>query len=268
VAAADPIDSDELARQLGALGVVGGDFVMVHASLRRLGPVEGGASTVIDTLDRAVSPSGTIMMVPGAEDDWSWVNDRPEAERPALLADATPFDALVTPADESVGVLAEVLRTTNGTIVSDHPEGRFAARGAHAEMLTSDVPWDDFYGIGSPLERLVTLGGKVLRIGADIDTVTLTHYAENLVPLAHKRRVRRCRRVMGPDGPFIRWVEAIDDNDGIAEWSHGDYFGQICTDFLAAGMARVALVGRVQSELFDAGSFVNFAVAWMTRELA
>ncbi|MGD9793492.1 MAG: aminoglycoside N(3)-acetyltransferase [Acidimicrobiia bacterium] len=268
MAAADPIEVDELVRQLTALGVAGGDVVMVHASLRRLGPVVGGASTVIDALDRAVGPQGTIMMVPGAEDDWSWVNDRPEAERPALLADATPFDALVTPADETVGVLAEVMRTTIGTVVSDHPEARFAARGAHAPMLTSDVPWDDFYGIGSPLERLVTLGGKVLRIGADIDTVTLTHYAENLVPLAHKRRVRRCRRVMGPDGPRLTWVEAIDDNVGIADWPHGDYFAQICNDFLSTGMARVALVGRAQSELFDAAQFVTFAVEWMTRELA
>ena len=59
----------------------------------------------------------------------------------------------------------------------------------------ADVPWDDYYGAGSPLERFVAAGGRVLRLGADDDTVTLIHYAEYLAPIADKRRVRRHRLV-------------------------------------------------------------------------
>ena len=258
----------DLVADLRRLGVKAGDLVMVHASLRAIGPVEGRAEGVVQALDAAVSPGGTVLMMIGAEDDWSWVNERPEADRPALLAEAEPFDAAVTPAQEDIGTLAEIFRHQPRTLVSDHPEGRFAARGPLAAELVADVPWDDYYGVGSPLEQLVERGGKVLRLGADIDTVTLTHYAENLVDLPDKVRVRRCRRVLGPDGPEIRWVDALDDTYGIASWSGGDYFPQILVDFFAAGSATHGQVGNAASDLFDAAPFVTHSVRWMAEHLS
>lgn len=257
---------DALVADLRALGVADGDTVMVHASLRALGPVEQGAAGVVEALGRAVGPEGTVLMVLGAADAWAWVNDRPVSERPGLLADAVPFDAAVTPAEADVGVLAEVLRTTPGTLVSDHPEGRFAARGRRAAELTVDVPWDDYYGPGSPLQRLVDGGGSVLRLGADPDTVTLTHYAEALVDLPEKVRVRRARRVVGRDE--VVWVETWDDSDGIADWDgEGDYFPPLLADYLATGRARVGPVGAAAAELLDAADYVAFAVDWLARHL-
>jgi aminoglycoside N3'-acetyltransferase len=261
-----PLSPQDLARDLRALGVVPGDTIMVHASLRSVGPVAGGGRGVVLALDEAVGPDGTLLMGIGARDDWSWVNGRPEPERPGLLAEAVPFDYLVTPADPDIGVLAEVFRQTPGTLVSDHPEGRFAARGRMASQFLSDVPWDDYYGPGSPLERLVDAGGKVLRLGADPDTVTLIHYAEYLAEVADKRRVRRYRRVAAPDGPVIRVVECLDDSDGIVE-SPDDYFERILDDFLESCPARRGRVGNSRSELLDAPALVAFAVAWLSEHL-
>jgi aminoglycoside N3'-acetyltransferase len=85
--------STELAADLTALGVRQGDCLMVHASLRAIGAVEGRAAGVVDALDRAVGGAGTLMMVLGARDDSSWVNERDESEREVLLAEAEPFDA-------------------------------------------------------------------------------------------------------------------------------------------------------------------------------
>ncbi len=65
---------------------------MVHASLRAAGPVDGGAEGVLEALDRAVGPDGTLLMILGAEIAEDWVNERPESERATLLADAPPFD--------------------------------------------------------------------------------------------------------------------------------------------------------------------------------
>jgi aminoglycoside N3'-acetyltransferase len=263
-----PRTVDELAADLRRLGVGDGDLVMVHASLRRIGPVIGGADGVLDAIRAAIGGRGTMLMTLGADDDWSWVNDRPEAERAALLADAEPFDCLVTPAEPDVGVLAEVFRTRPGTCVSDHPEGRFGASGPLARHLVDDVPWDDYYGPGSPLERFVAAGGTVLRLGADVDTVTLLHHAEHRVPLESKRRVRRHRRVIGPGGtPEIRVVECLDDSDGIVEWHGDDYFGLILLDYLAGGRAAVGLVGGASSELIDGADLVEHAVAWMATHL-
>jgi aminoglycoside N3'-acetyltransferase len=240
---------------------------MVHASLRAIGPVDGGAAGVANALDAAVGPEGTVLMSLGAKDDWVWVNDRPESERAALLAEATPFDYLRTPADPDVGVLAEVFRQLPGTVVSDHPDGRFAARGRLAQHLVSSVPWDDYYGPGSPLERLVRARGKVLRLGADPDTVTLLHYAEYLAPLPSTRRVRRHRLVVGPDGTELRTVECLDDSKGIVDYPGDDYFAVILRSYLATGRASQGRVGQATSELLDAADLVDFAVSWMAANL-
>ncbi|HDU9876020.1 TPA: AAC(3) family N-acetyltransferase, partial [Escherichia coli] len=46
---------------LQKLGVQTGDLLMVHASLKAIGPVEGGAETVVAALRSAVGPTGTVM---------------------------------------------------------------------------------------------------------------------------------------------------------------------------------------------------------------
>jgi aminoglycoside N3'-acetyltransferase len=254
-----------LAAELRALGVRPADTLMVHASLRRIGPVEGGPAGVLRAIDAALGMSGTWMMVLGARDEMAWVNERPEEEREALLAGTEPFDARTTPAQEDVGWLAEVFRRQPGTLVSDHPEGRFGARGGRAEELLRDPPWNDYYGDGSPLDRLVRMGGRILRLGADQNTVTLLHLAEFRARLPSKRRVRRHRVVLGPHGPEVRVVETLDDSDGIVEWDGPDYFGVILREYLATGRARRGIVGNAPGELLEAGDLLDFAIAWLER---
>ena len=203
----------DLLSDLRRLGVKPGDVVMPHASLRRIG---ARAEAVIEALDKA---AGTVLMNVGPSND-------------------EPFDALTTPVDPDIGVLAEVFRTTPGTLVTNHPEGRFGARGTLAAELLASPPWNDYYGPGSPLERLVQLGGKVLRLGADLSSLTLLHYAEYRVPLPGKRRVRRHRLVTTPAGPRVRTVECLDDSDGIVAYAGADYFADILEAYLASGKHR------------------------------
>jgi aminoglycoside N3'-acetyltransferase len=240
---------EHLVADLRGLGVGAGELLMVHASLRAIGPVAGGADGVLDALEAAVGPRGTVLMPLGADDD------------------VTPFDALTTPADPEVGTLAEVFRTRPRTIVSDHPEGRFGASGPVAEALTEQVPWDDYYGPGSPLDRFVQAGGRVLRLGADLDTLTLLHLAEYVVPLPDKRRVRRERIVAGRDGPELRTVSCHDDSDGIVDRPGEDYFARILRAYLETGRAATGTVGRATSEILDARDVLEFGVQWMTDNL-
>src|SRR5262249_54746583 len=190
------------------------------------------------------------------------------AERAGRLAGAEPFDARTTPADPDNGVLAEVFRRRRGTWVGDHPDGRFGARGSCARHVVEAVPWDDYYGPGSPLERFVNAGGRVLRLGADPDTVTLLHYAEYLCRVPAKRRVRRHHVVAGPRGPELRVVECLDDADGIVDHPGDDYFAVILRAYLATGRASTGVVGGATSEYIDGADIVAFAAAWMTEHLA
>jgi aminoglycoside 3-N-acetyltransferase len=255
---------DELAADIRRLGVRPGDVLMVHASLRRIGPVAGGVRGVLDALDEAVGPDGALLMILGAEIGHEWVNQRPETERAALLANAAPYDPLTAPAFREVGYLAEAFRLRPGTIVTDNPSGRFGARGGRAAELLRGAPWDDYYGPGSPLERLCNAGGGVLRLGADPETVTVLHHAEYLANVRDKRRVRRHYRVMGPDGPVTRSVECLDDEFGIVDWNGEDYFAEILKAYLAEGRARLGKVGNADSELIDARDIVGFGAQWMS----
>jgi aminoglycoside N3'-acetyltransferase len=259
---------DRLVHDLRSLGVGSGDHLMVHASLRRIGPVEGGADGVLDALDRAVGPEGTLLMIVGARDVPEWLAEPTPAEAAAPPPGTSPFDPERTPAHAEVGRLAEVFRTRPGTIVTDHPLGRFGARGRLAARLLANAPWHDYYGPGSPLERLVAVSGRVLRLGADPDTVTLIHHAEYLVPLPAKRRLRRWTAVRWAAGAVVRHVDALDDESGIVDWEGEDYFGLILKDYLAAGAAVEGRVGNAASELIDAPDLLRFAVQWMAERFA
>ncbi len=255
----------ELVADLRTLGIGSGDVVMIHASLRAVGPVEEGAVGVVHAVEQAVGATGTLLMNLGARDDFDWVNDRPEPERAGLLADAVPFDKDLTPADPDVGVLAEVFRRLAGTVVNDHPDARFGARGPLARALLDEpLPWDDYYGSGSVLDRFVRTQGKILRLGADPDTVTLLHLAENLVELPTKRRVVRHHQVLSSDGTGrTRTVRCLDDTDGIVDWPGEDYFVVILQDYLHTRRASIGRIGNAPSELIDSVDFLDFSVTWM-----
>ena len=240
---------------------------MVQASLRAIGPVDGGADGVLDGLEQAVGGQGTLLMILGARVDHEWVNLRPEAERATLLADVPPYDPAVAPVLPEVGTLAEVFRRRPGTRVTDNPSGRFATRGRLADALLRDAPWDDYYGPGSPLERFCNVGGRVLRLGASPATTTVMHYAEYLAEVPDKRRVRRHYRVQGKNGSETRAVECLDDENGIVDWPGEDYFALILKTYLASGRAKAGRVGRASCELIEARDIVDFSARWMSENL-
>jgi aminoglycoside N3'-acetyltransferase len=249
---------------LRRLGVRRGDTLMIHASFRAIGPLPGGPEALLDALEDAVGSDGTLLMILGADIEHDWVNRLPEAERLPLLAEVPPFDPATAPVFHEVGHFAEIFRRRGGTRVTDNPSGRFGARGRLAHDLLADAPWHDYYGPGSPLDRFCQIGGRVLRIGANLDTTTVLHFAEYCADVSNKRRVRRHYRCHGPHGPETRAVECLDDEHGIVDWPGEDYFATILREYLATGPAKQGMVGRARSELLQAGDLVQIGTAWMT----
>lgn len=268
------VDQERVQGDLAALGLKAGDIAMVHASLRKTGLARatfgaGGADLLLDALDAAVGPEGTLLMVLGTDCPTDRVNEHPPEARAALLAGNAPFDHLNAPVLPEVGWLAEAFRRRPGTMVSANPSGRFGARGARAAALLADQPWHDYYGPGSPLDKLCRAGGKILRIGADPETVTALHFAEYLADLPDKRRTRWDYVIEGAEGePEHVWIDCLDDLNGIAAWEGEDYFAVILKAYLALGRHREGMVGMAKAELIDAADLVAFGARWMERNLA
>jgi len=231
--------------QLQNLGLPAYSTVMAHISMRKVGKLEGGADTLINALLQTLGPQGNLIMVLGADDD-------------------EPFDALTSEADEDMGIVPELFRERSGVQVNDHAAARYAVHGPQANFLLNPIQLHDYHGSGSVLERLTEMDGAVLRLGADADTVTLTHLAEYLADVPNKRRVSlRYERADSGD----QWIDSLDDSEGIAEWKGGDYFPQILLDYLKTDRAAIGPVGNSVAELFPAKSFVSFAKEWIESNL-
>lgn len=73
--------------------------------------------------------------------------------------------------------------------------------------------------------------------------------------------------MLGHDGPIVRHTDSIDDNDGMVAYAGDDYFVDIMDAYLATDRARVGKVGDAIAELIGGQDLVEFAVAWMGRNL-
>ncbi len=243
-----------LRSDLRRLGVRDGDLLMVHASLRAVGPVTGGAGAVVEALLDAAGPAGTV----AAYVDFEPFYEEGDEHMPV-------FDKRTARAALDHGVLHETIRTWPGAVRSDHPDAGVAAIGALAEWLTADHPLQYGYGEGSPFEKFVDRQGRVVMLGAPLDTITLLHYAEHKAQFPAKRIVRYRRRMPRTNGP--EWVEfeEFDTGDPVHDALPGNCFERIAEDFLKAGGGAQGKVGNAQSFLFNGPELVRFAVQWLER---
>jgi aminoglycoside 3-N-acetyltransferase len=251
----------ELARDFRALGVVEGDVVMLHASVRSVGEVAGGPDQIHLALRDAVGASGTLMMYVSCASYYDDVGRgllTPEQEA-EVLAKHPPFDPLTTRSSRSHGILAEFFRTFPGTLANNHV-ARFAGAGAKASYLLAEHPWHFPYGAGSPLDRFRELGGKILLLGSDHDEVTFLHHVEHTVDFPDKKISRY--KVPCDDGDGIAWREVEEVNtagDGAhANWPDR-FFAQIVDAYLESRSNRGGRVGNARSYLIPAPDFYSFA---------
>jgi aminoglycoside 3-N-acetyltransferase len=255
----------ELASAFRALGVNAGDTVMLHASVRAVGRIAGGPDQIHLALKDALTPDGTLMMYASCPEHYDEIgrgNLTPEEER-ELLEKLPPFDASTARSQRDNGALVELLRTYPGTISNAHV-ARFAVWGRNARYLLSQQPWNYPFGRGSALERFVELGGRILMLGSDHDTVTFLHYAEHIVDIPDKR-VARYKVPVAENGSRVwRDMEEFDTADAGAHrnWPRR-FFARIVDTCLAQTNNHGALVGDAESFLLDARGLLELALTVM-----
>jgi aminoglycoside 3-N-acetyltransferase len=259
----------ELTEAFRGLGVSAGDTIMLHASVRAVGPIAGGPDQIHLALKDALTDAGTLVMYascPEFYDDVGRGHLTAEHER-EILEKLPPFDARTARAARDNGALVELFRTYPGSIVNDHV-ARFVAWGRHAETLLSPQPWSYAFGHGSALDRFVDAGGKILLLGCDHDTVTFLHYAEHIIDLPGKRVARFKVPVEENGGRVWRDMEEFDTSNQGAHPSWPDrFFADIVDGFLTATNNAGGRVGNAASYLLDSRGLLDYALKAM-REAA
>ena len=160
-----------LTKQLEEMGIVTGDSLLVHASLRSMGFLEEGANTVIEALVNAVGESGNLLMPssPVVSLQLDYVKSKPV------------FDSKATPS--AMGAISENFRKLVGVKRSLHPTEPVCAFGSQADYLTEGhynqiTP----YNANSPFYRLCELKGKILYVGVTLANAgTSLHVLEDAV---------------------------------------------------------------------------------------
>jgi aminoglycoside 3-N-acetyltransferase len=249
----------QLVRDFRRLGVMAGQTLLVHASLRSFGWVRGGADTVVGALRQALGPRGNIV-VPASTETNS-LTSRKHRERIAQMTakqanryyDEMPaFDRDTT--KSGAGAIAETVRKSSGAFRSDHPQSSFAAIGPAAEYLMADHRLESHLGEHSPLAKLYRMDARVLMIGVGYRSCTAFHLAEYryrpelaeqtyscVVNIAGRRQWKYYRDVVLDDREFEDIGKALDIE-------------------LAIEAGRV---GDADCRLISLSNAVDFAVKWM-----
>ncbi|MDE2816343.1 MAG: AAC(3) family N-acetyltransferase [Chloroflexota bacterium] len=232
------VDKHQIRAGLHELGVVSGDLLLVHSSLRSFGYVEGGADAVIDALLETVGDSGTVLV--------------PTLTFSILKSWPHLFSVGKTPS--STGRITETLRQRKEAVRSGHPVSSAAAIGSQAAYLTAEHR-DTPCGPDSPYFRLYELGGKVVFFGASLGSNSVFHCAEEIA----------CPAYLG----FATIKDAIvEDRDGrrhTATARRYDCFdrgirrhlGNMEQIFLERGLLQRAMIGESRTYVIDAQENVD-----------
>jgi aminoglycoside 3-N-acetyltransferase len=246
------------------LGVTPGQTLLVHASLRSFGWVDGGAATVAEALRETLGPDGNIV-VPASTETNSLTSRkhregidqmtarharRYRAEMPAFDRDTTASGA---------GAIAENVRKSAGAVRSAHPQSSFAALGPEADYLMADHQLGSHLGEQSPLAKLYKMDARVLMIGVGYRSCTAFHLAEYRYRPEPPKQTYACVVNVAGRRQWKSYEDVVlDDRE----------FEDIGVAMEKALPISAGSVGRAQCRLISLPAAVDFAVEWMARHRA
>jgi len=235
--------------------------LLVHASLKSIGWVEGGPRAVISALRQVVGGSGNVVMPTGTEEN-SLTSRRHRARIAAMTPDQArryrrempPFDKNTTPS--GMGMISEALRTADGAVRSDHPQSSFGAIGPDAGHLMADHQLKCHLGEYSPLAKLYKIDAQVLMIGVGYRACTAFHLAEYRYRESPPSTEYSCAVIVNGLRQWIAYEDVVLDDEDFEEI--GETLNRDRGSFVKKGH-----VGEAESLLVPLVQTVDHAKGWM-----
>lgn len=237
---------DDLVAGFRSLGVEEGDTLLVHSSYKSFGPVDGGPQTVVNGLEAALGPTGTLIM-PTFNFDFN---------------KGQPWDVRSTPS--KMGVLTELVRVDPRAKRVFHPFYSFAILGKHADML-GNLRYKSSYERNSVFGKLRDLDGKIMVIGLSYtNSMTFFHHIEQMEGVDYRFLKQFTGEVTDWDGKtytdtFEMLVRDIDQ--GVI--TEVDPMGFLMEE---KGVIQSAKIGEAEVKLMKANEVYAFTAREMRRD--
>ena len=231
------ITKEQLRNDLAAMQIKPTDTLLIHSSMKSIGPVEGGADTVLDMLMDYFKDRGLLVF--------------PTLTYRILQEEHPRFDVRKTPS--IVGILSELFRQRPGVIRSLHPTHSVAAYGRDAAEFTAghekaDTPMPK----GSPWWKLLERRGKILFIGTGVCCNTFLHGMDEWLELPDMRsKTPRTLEIVDYDGRILKM------NLHCHALGRNAYYGCCETPFEAAGALIRGKFGNAPCHLLDCRSMAK-----------
>lgn len=223
-----------LMKQLAAMGLKPTDRVMMHASMKAIGPVDGGADTVLDALMEYFEPG--MFMMPAHT--WAQMNESYNVFNPATEPSC-------------VGLLSNMFMKRPGVVRSLHPTHSIAAWGRDAAAFAAgEENCTTPCSPGGCWNRLYSDGAKILLVGVTHVRNTYIHAVEEMldVPERIAEKPTEFTLVM-PDGSRKRNIQYRHYN----RWEPhvSNHYDKLKEAYFETGAARQACFGDAACILCD-----------------
>ena len=227
----------DLINDLEDMGLKPTDTIMVHSSMKAIGPVEGGADTVVDAFMEYFKDG--LFMTP----THTWAQ---------MSTDYSLFDSKTEPA--CVGIIPNVFRKREGVVRSLHPTHSIAAYGKEAEAYikgeenaTTPCP------PGGCWDRLKDVGGKILLLGVTHGRNTYIHSIEEVLSIRDRLTDETTlMHIVMPDGSKKAVQMYRHFNRTLGTGAFSDEFDKMKQAFYDLGAAKEVKFGDADCILCDA----------------
>ena len=160
----------DLIYNLEHIGLKPTDAIMIHSSMKSIGPVEGGADAVVDALMEYFKEG--LLMMP----THTWAQMGPEHSL---------FDPEVEPA--CVGIIPNIFRQRAGVVRSLHPTHSIAACGPEASAyIAGEENVTTPCQPGGCWSRLLETDAKILLLGCTHIRNTFIHAVEEMLDVPER----------------------------------------------------------------------------------
>lgn len=243
------INRAELIEQFKATGLKQGDTVLIHSSMKSFGYVEGGANTVVRSLNAAIGKEGTIIVptLTGRRED--------------SKACPPEYDTLNT--KSWTGIIPETVRNMEGAIRSLHPTHSAVAIGSRKLWVTSGhenskSPCDE----NSPYYKNAVIKGYIVLAGVDQESNTSIHSCEEIAAVPyHLQKDVLDINIKGYDGSQITVTNRLHN------WEKPETnFNKLDELFEKKGIMKKYMVGNSLLRLINAQDMFDFTINLLKKD--